>query len=240
MLVERFGEPGLGPPGRWGWKTGAYPGCVSNPRDHKLDRLSARALATSSGVMTITARPQGDGGWRTGLLTTGDSCGSGGSGFEVRTGDVLGARVRLPDVGTGAWPGIWTWREGGNEIDLFEWHADRPDTLEFVNHVRGTGTFWTSPLVDRGAWLDIAVRIGASRLTWYAGRPARPLAAVHHEDRGVGPGFRAHLVASLSVDDGRLHREPAPGESFSFQIASIQVSRPSGARPLGHSTGGTR
>ncbi|WP_308287144.1 hypothetical protein [Actinomadura parmotrematis] len=243
VLAEDFARPRIGPDRRWGWKSGAYPDCPTNPADFKLDRLTRSALATADGVLTVTATPQQAAAtaqaerWRTGLVSTGDTCASGGNGFQVRTGDVVAARVRLPQTTSGAWPGIWTWRAGGNEIDLFEWHADRPDTLEFANHTRdhilgraGTGMFWTWPGIRPGRWLDVAVRLGARRVTWYVGLPPGPLRAVHGDERGVGPDFHAHLAAGLSIDDGRLHARPTGPRPITFRIASLTVHR-SGQAP---------
>ncbi|MWK40601.1 hypothetical protein GEV43_46205 [Actinomadura sp. J1-007] len=223
---EDFTRRDVGPGRRWGWKTAAYPDCLSNPGNFKLDVLSAEALSVRSGELDITATDLGDGRWRTGLVTTGDSCDSGGRGFEVRSGDVITARVRFPSVATGAWPSIWTWRQGRNEIDVFEWHADRPDTLEFVNHVNHSARYWSSSLVQAGKWLDIAVRLGERRLTWYLGHPPGPMRTAYADRRGVGPDFHAHLVAAMAVDDGDLHALPERARPFTFQIASLTVHRP--------------
>ncbi len=225
-LRDTFTTLDVGPGRRWGWRSAAYPDCTTNRGNFKLDSLSPAALSTATGHLAVTATPLPNGRWQTGLLSTGDSCGSGGTGFEVRTGDLVTTRVRLPSARSGAWPGIWTWREGGNEVDVFEWHADKPDTLEFANHVREGGCFCASPLVRRGVWLDVAVRFGERRVVWYLGRPPGPMRAVHADRRGVGPDFHAHLVVGMSVDDGRLHRRPERGATFTFEVASITVHRP--------------
>ncbi|POM26761.1 hypothetical protein BTM25_11680 [Actinomadura rubteroloni] len=224
-LHDTFERLDLGTGRRWGWRSAAYPDCTTNRKNFKLDSLSRAALSTPSGRLAVTASPLPGGRWRTGLLSTGDSCGSGGDGFEVRTGDVITTRVRLPTARYGAWPGIWTWRQGGNEVDVFEWHSDRPNTLEFANHVKDSACFCASPLVRRGAWLDIAVRLGARRVTWYLGRPPGPLRAVHSDRKGVGARFHAHLVIGMSVDDGTLHFRPDRTVPFTFEVASITVRR---------------
>ncbi|WP_018658067.1 hypothetical protein [Actinomadura flavalba] len=232
VLHEPFDRLRVGPGKLWGWQSGAYRHCHTNPDGFKLDRLSTGALDVRDGRLTITATPGARGYWRTGLLATGDACGSGGNGFEVRTGDVIKARVRLPTVRTGAWPAIWTWRDGRNEVDLFEWHSDRPDTLEFANHAGGSGKFWSHPAVDRGMWLDAAVRLGEKRVSWYVATPGQPLRRVHTDRKGVGPDFHAHLVVSLSADDGELHARPAPGLPFSFTVTGLTVYRPKTPPPL--------
>ncbi|WP_327085046.1 hypothetical protein OIE66_22040 [Nonomuraea sp. NBC_01738] len=226
-LHDTFSELRVGPGQPWGWKSGAYPGCVTNPGNFKLDALSAKALRVSSGALTITASQQRSQRWRTGLITTGDSCGSGGRGFMVRTGDVITARVKLPSTSAGAWPGIWTWRHGGNEIDLFEWHADRQDTLEFVNHPRRVWRYLSnSQLIQAGRWMDVSVHLGERNVRWYVGIPPGKLRPVFSDKTGVGRRFAAYLVIGLSVDDGRLHAAPRSSSPFSFRVASVTVHRP--------------
>ncbi|MFI6481300.1 hypothetical protein ACIBH1_25445 [Nonomuraea sp. NPDC050663] len=226
VLDEPFTHGRVGPAQPWGWQTGAYPDCRTNPDNYKLDLLSKRALDFSDGKLRITASPARDGRWQTGLVTSGDSCSSGGLGFEVTTDDLVMARVRLPRSNAGAWPGIWTWREGGNEVDLFEWHSDRPHTLEFVNHFRGDGKYWTDPaVVDRGKWLNVAVHLGRRQVTWYVGSTRGRMRVVFADRFGVGPRFRAHLIINLSVDDGRLHASPQTSSPFAFHIDSVAVYR---------------
>ncbi|MEY9962087.1 hypothetical protein ABIA33_000108 [Streptacidiphilus sp. MAP12-16] len=209
----------------WGWQTAAFASCVTNPGQQKLDHLTRAAAATRDGVLTITARPRSDRHWDTGLLTTGDSCTSGGSGFLERTGDLVVAHVRLPDGRAGAWPAVWSWRAGGNEVDLFEWHAGAPHRLEFVNHKRGAANLWSSPLVAPGAWLYLGVRLGADHVTWYVGTTRAGMRAVWHDNRGVGRSFAAYPVISLSVDDGSNYPPPASAAALAFSMDSFQVYR---------------
>lgn len=225
VFDEEFDRLRLGPGRRWGWRSGSYADCVTNPGGFKLDVLTPVALSVADGMLRVTATPLPDGRWRTGLLTTGDSCDSGGRGFTVRNGDVVVARARLPESAKGAWPAIWTWREGGNEVDLFEWHADRPDTLEFVNHVKGGYRYYESPLVRSGSWLYFAVDIRHHRNTWYVGTTPHNLRVAHRDRRGVGRRFRAHLVISLSADDGKLHARPAGPANLVFTVDYLKVHR---------------
>lgn len=73
---------------------------------------------------------------------------------------MLEARVRLPTA-LGAWPAIWTWRDGGQEIDVFEYHPDNPDLLELSNHVRSAHHYYR----------DEAVRPGAGWTSWSSSAP---------------------------------------------------------------------
>ncbi|MDI1452836.1 family 16 glycosylhydrolase [Streptomyces sp. ATE26] len=197
----------------------AYPdGGPVNPGDDKLDHLVSDAAYSRSGVFRARRRP--DGLWNTGLLTTEGSR----EAFLVRSGDVLTARVRLPRE-TGAWPAVWTWRDGGQEIDVFEYHPDNPDLLEFSNHVRGGGSYFRDDAVRPGAWVDLRTDFGARSVVWWV-NGARAFA----DRRGVGSGWHAHLIVNLSVCAGRYH--PAPDGSatgMSFEVRDLVVRRPRGA-----------
>lgn len=228
VFVADFRPDSLGTPSGWGWQSGAYSRCTSNPGEHKLDVLTrSSAFAMQDGALTITAHPRPDGQWNTGLLTTGDSCSSGGSGFQERTGDLVVAHVRLPDSIQGAWPSLWSWRAGASEVDLMEWHSAAPHRLEFVNHVRPTSLLWTSSrLVRPGAWLWVGVQLGAQRVTWYVGTTLSGITPEWHDDSGVGSHFAAYPVISLSVDDGTTYPRPTRSAHISFTLDAFRVYRP--------------
>jgi len=202
------------------WVTGrssAYPGMgPTNRGDHKLDHLVPRHRPDGR----LTAEPRPDGLWDCDLLTTEGSP----DGFQVRTGDVLRARVTLP-AGLGAWPAIWTWRDGGNEIDVFEYHPDHPDVLELSNHVRGAQRYWNdaSGAVAPGASVGLTVQLGARSVRWYVND-----ALAFSDGRGVGSSWRAYLIVNLSVSDGTYHPPPGgptPAPLF-WTCHSLTVSRP--------------
>ncbi|MEU7301328.1 beta-glucanase [Streptomyces sp. NPDC007206] len=197
-------------------RTWAYPdsGPV-NPGDDKLDHLVPDAAYSRSGVFRATRRA--DGYWDTGLLTTEGS----EEAFTVRSGDILQARVRLPGE-AGAWPAIWTWRDGDQEIDVFEYHPDHPDLLEFGNHVRGAGHSFQDAAVRPGAWLDLRTEFGPRSVVWSVN--GAPVFADH---RGVGHGWHAYLIVNLSVSAGRYHPAPAADTTeMSFEVSSLVVRRP--------------
>ncbi|MGD1223174.1 beta-glucanase [Streptomyces krungchingensis] len=194
----------------------AYPdGGPVNPDDDKLDHLVADPAYSRTGTFRATRRP--DGRWDAGLLTTEGS----DDGFMVRTGDVLETRVRLPEE-TGAWPAVWTWRDGGQEVDVFEYHPDNPDLLEFSNHVRGGHKYHRDESVRPGAWLDLTVSFGARSVAWSVDGER-----VFTDHRGVGRAWHAHLIVNLSVCAGRYHPPPDPGVSgMCFEVARLVVRRP--------------
>ncbi|MGW4893671.1 beta-glucanase [Kitasatospora sp. NPDC004240] len=200
-------------------RSSAYPHMgPTNPGDHKLDHLNRDFCP--GGVLSAVRRPGGE-LWSCNLLTTEGSP----QGFQVRAGDVLRARVTLP-VELGAWPAIWTWRDGGNEIDVFEYHPDHPDLLEVSNHVRGGYRYWhgASAGVAPGATLDLRTVFGARSVDWFAnGR------LIHADRRGVGQGWHAYLIVNMSVSDGTYHdRPPADGPGrLSWTCHSLTVERPS-------------
>ncbi|WP_329625471.1 beta-glucanase [Streptomyces sp. NBC_01255] len=200
------------------WTAGrswAYPdGGPTNPGDNKLDHLTEDPDYSRTGVFRATRRA--DGYWDAGLLTTEGSP----EGFLVRAGDVLEARVRLPEE-TGAWPAIWTWLDGGQEIDVFEYHPDNPDLLELSNRVRGRHHYFRDPAVRPGAWVDLRVEFGSRSVVWWVNGTR-----VFDDGRGVGPSWRAHLIVNLSVCAGRYHPAPDAGASeMSYEVAELRVYR---------------
>ncbi|MET9604228.1 beta-glucanase [Streptomyces sp. NPDC006512] len=204
-------------PAQWvAGRSWAYPdGGPVNPRDNKLDHLTADPAYSRSGVFRATLRP--DGNWDSGLLTTEGS----DEGFMVRTGDVLEARVKLP-VERGAWPAIWTWRDGGQEIDVFEYHPDNPDLLELSNHVREGHRYHRDPSVRPGGWVDLKVEFGRNSVVWWVNG-----ARVFGDGRGVGRSWRAYLIVNLSVCAGRYHPAPDPSATeMSYEVSQLRVYRP--------------
>ncbi|SCK15697.1 beta-glucanase [Streptomyces sp. WMMB 322] len=201
------------------WEAGrswAYPGGgPTNPGDNKLDHLVADPSYSRGGVFRATRRASGM--WSAGLLTTEDSR----EGFTLRTGDVLRTRLRLPEE-VGAWPAVWTWRDGGNEVDVFEYHPDNPDVLELSNHVRGSGHDFKHPCVRPGARIDVSVEFGADCVTWHV-NGSRAFA----DGVGVGDDWCAYLIVNMSVSAGEYHPPPRPTtRSLSYEVSDLRVYRP--------------
>ncbi|MFF3597920.1 beta-glucanase [Kitasatospora indigofera] len=199
-------------------RSSAYPNMgPTNRGDHKLDYLVRQYCP--GGVFSAVARA-GDGLWNCNLLTTEGSP----DGFQVRAGDVLRARVTLP-TGAGAWPAIWTWRDGRNEVDVFEYHPDNPNLLELSNHMgSGSYLYWRdqSGAVAPGATIDLRVTLGARSVDWYVnGR------RVYADGRGVGVGWHAYLIVNMSVSDGTYHPRPSgpAGTRLSWVCHSLTVER---------------
>ncbi|MEU0690813.1 beta-glucanase [Streptomyces uncialis] len=197
-------------------RTWAYPGGgPTNLGDNKLDHLVTDPDYSRSGVFRATRRP--DGKWDAGLLTTEGS----DEGFMVRAGDTLEARVRLPEE-MGAWPAIWTWLDGDQEIDAFEYHPDNPDLLELSNRVRGGQSYYRDPAIAPGGWLDLKVEFGVRSVVWWVNGTR-----VYADRRGVGRRWQAYLIVNLSVCAGRYHPRPDPSVSeMSFEVARLLVHRP--------------
>jgi hypothetical protein len=193
-----------------------------NPDDSKLDWISPQAVQVADGVATFTARPgnrwleNGERAWTTGLLTTEGSP----NGFMVRTGDYVEARVKLP-TGLGAWPALWTWKDGGNEIDSFEYHPDNPAILELSNRVLPAYDYWSglSAAGDDG-WVTIGTKYGQNSVEWYVDG-----VRVYKDLKGVGPGWSAYLILNLSVSDGRYHPGPDGTGPIRFQADYVRVYR---------------
>ncbi|MEV7781162.1 beta-glucanase [Kitasatospora sp. NPDC088351] len=198
-------------------RSSAYPRMgPTNRGDHKLDFLS-RAYCPG-GLFTAVRRPAG-GLWTCSLLTTEGSP----DGFQLRSGDALTAQVTLP-VGLGAWPAIWTWRDGGNEVDVFEYHPDNPDLLELSNHVRGGFRYWHGAAagIAPGSTFTLRTVLGTYSVDWYVDDTL-----VYADRHGVGPDWRAYLIVNLSVADGTYHPRPpenGPGV-LGWTCHSLRVDR---------------
>ncbi len=231
FTTQDWGRPGA----TWSTYSSAYPNGRTNHEDWKLDRVTPGAVTLVQGggvqfrATPATRRPAGT--WAAGLLTTepwGDGS-RGGNGFAVRPGDYVVVRLRLPDRdgggGHGAWPGVWTWKDGDNEVDILEWHGETPDLAELVNHVGGHAYAWVrSGLLGFGKWVYVGARFGTRSVTWYLGGSLTHMRAVFSDHQGVPSDWRAYLVVNLSVSsqDGRT---PVALTPITSEVSSIRVYR---------------
>ncbi|MFF4255097.1 hypothetical protein ACFY1L_28205 [Streptomyces sp. NPDC001663] len=193
-----------------------------NPDDNKLDWLDQGKVTTSGGIATFTAQPSshtlenGKQAWATGLLTTEGSSG----GFQVKTGDYAETRVKLPS-GSGAWPALWTWKDGNGEIDSFEYHPDNPNLLELTSHVTSGSDYYTdSGAIAPGQWVTIGTHYGADSVDWYVNGKK-----VYSDGHGVGSNFSAYLILNLSVCAGQYHPAPSGSTPLTMQADYVKVYR---------------
>nr|WP_051967395.1 family 16 glycosylhydrolase [Kitasatospora mediocidica] len=208
---------------RWNKATSsAYKYGTHNPDDDKLDRIDPNGVTVANGVATFTARPSvftlpgGSQAWSTGLLTTENTA----EKFMVRTGDYAETRVKLPET-IGAWPALWTWRDGGNEVDSFEYHPDNPNLLELTNHVIHAQKYWTDKdAVKPGQWVTIGTHYGAKSVGWYVNG-----VNVFEDGRGVGANWSAYLILNLSLCSGDFHPGPSGTAPASFAADYVRVYR---------------
>jgi hypothetical protein len=219
----------------WCPHTSAYPDGRTNPKDWKLDRITPRALTVVRGeglefrATPVTRRPAGQ--WATGLLTTepwdGGSCG--GNGFMVQAEDYVLVHLRLPGRagggGHGAWPSVWTWKNGDNEVDVLEWHSEAPDRAEFVNHAGGGAGQVRSRLLGYGRWVYVGARFGKRTVTWYLGDSPARMRAVFSDRRGVPSDWQAYLVVNLSVS-AQAGRTPTALTPLTTVVSAVKVYRP--------------
>ncbi|WP_369366306.1 hypothetical protein AB5L52_25045 [Streptomyces sp. CG4] len=208
---------------KWvGDKSSSYRYGNHNPDDNKLDWLDPSDVTTSNGVATFTAQPSshtlesGKQAWTTGLLTTEGS----GEGFQVKTGDYAETRVELPS-GTGAWPALWTWKDGNGEIDSFEYHPDNPNLLELSNRITpGSDDYANSGAVAPGQWVTIGTYYGANSVDWYVNGQK-----VYSDGHGVGSAFSAYLILNLSLSAGQYHSAPTGSTPITMQADYVKVYR---------------
>lgn len=224
VFAEEFDGP-LEIPNKWGWKTHAYEFGDRNPNAYKRDWLTLDSMTVAESVLTITATRRDDFYWYTGLLTTGDSADSGGNGFTVRAGDFLVNRVNLPVGNMGAWPALWTWLNGDTEVDVFEWHSDNPNLLEFSNHIRGGAHYHTdADLVAPGQWVWIGTELGETSNTWYVGRNEDTMQPIYSDATGIG-NAQPHLIVNLSVGASQWHASPTGDSPITYEVDCVRVYR---------------
>jgi len=208
---------------KWvGDRTSAYRYGSHNPDDNKLDWLDPGCVTVDGGVATFTATQAGHTlqngrqAWRTGLLTTEYSA----EGFRVRTGDYIETRVKLP-CGTGAWPALWTWKDGENEVDTFEYHPDNPNLLELSNHVNDAGAYHTDAhAVVPDRWVTIGSCYGEDCVDWYVNGER-----VFRDGTGVGADWSAYLILNLSLCAGEYHPAPSGPGPVTFAADHLRVYR---------------
>ncbi|MFF0409283.1 hypothetical protein ACFYUY_02450 [Kitasatospora sp. NPDC004745] len=209
---------------RWvGDKSTAYRYGNHNPDDNKLDLLNKNNVSVANGVATFTAAPSGttlENGkqaWNAGFLTTEGSS----EGFQVKTGDYAETRVKLPS-GSGAWPALWTWKNGNGEIDSFEYHPDNPNLLELTNHVNpGNAKYYTDAgAVAKDQWVTIGTYYGANSVDWYVNG-----VKVFSDGKGVGANWSAYLILNLSVCAGQYHPAPQGTTPLSMAADYVRVYR---------------
>ncbi|MFD5612428.1 family 16 glycosylhydrolase [Kitasatospora sp. NPDC127060] len=209
---------------RWvGDKSTSYKYGNHNPDDNKLDWLNKNNVTVANGVATFTATPggptleNGQQSWNTGFLTTEGST----EGFQVKTGDYAEARVKMPS-GTGAWPALWTWKNGNGEIDSFEYHPDNPNLLELTNHINPSNPeyYTDAKAVAKDQWVTIGTYYGANSVDWYVNG-----VKVYSDNKGVGANFSAYLILNLSVCAGKYHPAPQGTTPLTFAADYVRVYR---------------
>ncbi|MFB9371394.1 hypothetical protein [Kitasatospora albolonga] len=203
----------------------AYRYGTYNPDDDKLDRIDPQKVAVADGVAVFSAQastftlPSGKKAWDTGLITTENTA----ERFMVKTGDYAETRIRMPKE-LGAWPALWTWHQGGNEIDSFEYHPDNPNLLELTNHVVSTKPlpqkYWNDDsAVKPGEWVTIGTHYRANTVDWYVND-----VKVFEDKAGVGANWTAYLILNLSLCSGDFHPGPRGG-TVSFASDYVRVYR---------------
>lgn len=201
-------------------RTSSYPApkgvFQTNPSDNKLDILSpAYARPTDAGVFTATKNPTG-GLWQTPFVTTEGST----HAFQVTTGDVVTFDITMNAV-NGAWPAVWTWREGGNELDLMEYHGDNPTTLEFTNHIRPAAPGYPK-VVTPGRPSHLEVVCAAAGVQWWVDG-----VNVFTDTGGLPATWSAYLNVNLSISTtNQYHPGPDNGTiKIQEKISNLTVWR---------------
>ncbi len=199
-------------------RTSAYPGSPpqTNRNDNKLDRLDTSRKAPQNG--RFAAHRRSDGLWDCDLVPTE----FGRNGFQVRTGDELTALVTVNNV-VGAWPAIWTWKDGGNEVDCFEYHPDNPNLLEFTNHLPATTTApafsYTDRIITPGAPFRLTTKFKAAGVEWWVN------GTKVFTGTGLPATWSAYIIVNMSVSAGKYHPAPTGSLPLYADVLSLRVWR---------------
>ncbi|OII61263.1 hypothetical protein BJP40_06795 [Streptomyces sp. CC53] len=229
--------------GKWNiGRSSAYPGGgpgQTNYGDNKADYIhptNAPSLVHDADlgrlVWRFRATRRGPDAWDTPLATT--EYVPGGGGFEIRPGDTMTAKLKLP-AERGAWPAYWTWgrdnppgyggvQPGHGEVDMFEYHPNNPDLLELSNRVSGGGHYYrNSQVVQPGRWIDMRVDFGTDGVVWR-------IDGQHvFTANGLPSYWRAWPIVNLSIVSAANPWHPEPLSSVNtidFYVADFKVWRP--------------
>lgn len=195
-------------------RTSAFPGpdasgTQRNPTDGKLDCLNPKWSAPTG--TTFQAVRSGS-CWNADLAT---------SKVLVKTGDKITYNV-TPQAQKGSWPAIWTWKDGGNELDLFEYHGDFPKQVEFANHVTHQSTYRQN--VTPGGPYQVTVTLGTKAVTWQS-----KSGYVMYTAKGLPANWSSYLIVSMSVDNGMYSAAQGPPtateKTLSMKVNSLTVTR---------------
>jgi len=86
--------------------------------------------------------------------------------FMVKTNDYIETKFLLPSE-IGSWPGLWTWKDGNNEIDSFEYHPNNKKILELTNHVRAGYCFYKNASITApGKWVTTGTLYSTNSVSW--------------------------------------------------------------------------
>ena len=102
------------------------------------DPMPGFPFATASTILRIEARKDAAGQWRSGLISSRDHDGLGGSGFAQQYG-YFEIETKLPK-GAGVWPAFWLvgiTKQPRAEIDAFEFYGNAPNSYHANVHVWG-------------------------------------------------------------------------------------------------------
>ena len=122
------------------------------------DNAPAGPFSVTNGILSITARKDDAGKWRSGLLAASDGT---GAGFGIRYG-YFEARMRLPP-GPGTWPAFWLGTKRPNtdktpsvEIDVIEYYGHSTAAYSAALHVwyKGENQKRSTHTVQKVAVLD--------------------------------------------------------------------------------------
>jgi beta-glucanase (GH16 family) len=195
-------------------------------------------FAVKDGILSITAKKDETGKWRSGLIASADGQ---NKGFSAQYG-YFEARAKLPD-GPGVWPAFWLgtsappgWKEPTVEVDVIEYYGHARDEFYSVLHVWHEGR--SDPKINltkvpAGSLSDdfhtYGVQVDPKFITFYLDR--RPIFRVDTPASHKNPLL---LMANLALGSGwPIDKTPDPSvmlidyiHAYTFKPMTEQQSCP--------------
>ena len=183
---------------------------------------------TASGILRIEARKDADGKWRSGLISSRDRQGRGGSGGFAQRYGYFEIETKLPP-GPGTWPAFWLSgidAKPNAEIDVFEYYGREPDGYHANVHVwyEGQQIFGDGKVVAIPAGSATAdfnrygVRIDHDWVTFFFNRKEvwrKPSRAEYRQPM--------YMLANLALGSGwPIDKTPNPSFMYVKSIAAYE------------------
>ncbi len=186
-------------------------------------------FVTRDGVLRIEARKEPDLGWQAGLLSSWNTC---GEGFAQKYG-YFEISTQLP-AGEGFWPAFWLigieQEKYTAEVDIFEYHTNRPHKLELTVHIHAT----SEGIEDYQDWHVERIRPGSlsEQFNTYGVDVQEDEMVFYLNRREIWrtptlPEFRQplHVLLNLAMDGGEITKKTPESDYMYVDYVRVYARR---------------